>query len=694
MTQRVYVTSSEPSTGKSTIAVGLVQALSRRGQRVGVFRPLVRSADEIDVMLATLLRHATAEATYAECVGVDYREFHDHPADATESVIERAAALESRCDWLVILGSDYTGTEAPTELAENGRLAADLGAVTVLVVNGRSHDGEPRSPQEIGAAAQVGLAELLEVHAEVASVIVNRCDPDRVSEAAEQVRGLVGGRPTWAIAEDPNLTAPLLSNLLQSVGARLLRGDERALGRPVYGTIIAAMSLESILPRLAENCLVVVPGDRSEILLGVIAADASQNYPSIAGLLVTAGSPVSPEIEAVISGLASTLPLASCDHDTYSTATRLAATRSMLAADSPEKYAIAEQLFELHVDADALLAALSAPRELPTTPARFEHALAERARARRMRIVLPEGDDDRVLRAAAIAAERGIAEPIVLGDEALIRARARELELSLDSVRIMSPTDPDLIDRFSDEYARLRAHKGVTRKSAAQTMTDVSYFGTMMVHLGLADGMVSGALHTTAQTIRPAFEIIKTRPETSIVSSVFLMALADRVLVYGDCAIILEPTPEQLADIAISAAATAEKFGIPARVAMLSYSTSDSGVGERVDAVRRATALLRERAPGLPVVGPIQYDAAIDPTVASVKLPGSEVAGHATVFVFPDLDAGNTTYKAVQRSASALAIGPVLQGLKKPVNDLSRGALVRDIVNTIAITAIQAQDQP
>ncbi len=225
-------------------------------------------------------------------------------------------------------------------------------------------------------------------------------------------------------------------------------------------------------------------------------------------------------------------------------------------------------------------------------------------------------------------------------------------------------------------------------------MTDVSYFGTMMVHLGLADGMVSGALHTTAQTIRPAFEIIKTRPETSIVSSVFLMALADRVLVYGDCAIILEPTPEQLADIAISAAATAEKFGIAARVAMLSYSTSDSGVGERVDAVRRATALLRERAPGLPVVGPIQYDAAIDPTVASVKLPGSEVAGHATVFVFPDLDAGNTTYKAVQRSASALAIGPVLQGLKRPVNDLSRGALVRDIVNTIAITAIQAQDQP
>jgi phosphate acetyltransferase len=380
VTQRVYVTSSEPSTGKSTIAVGIVQALTRRGQRVGVFRPLVRSADEVDVMLATLLRHATAEASYAECVGVDYREFHDRPADATESVIERAAALESRCDWLVILGSDYTGTEAPTELAENGRLAADLGAVTVLVVNGRSHDGEPRSAEEIGTAAQVGLAELLEVHAEVASVIVSRCDPDRVSDAAEQVRELVGERPTWAIAEDPNLTAPLLWNLLQSVGARVLRGDERALGRPVYGTIIAAMSLESILPRLAENCLVVVPGDRSEILLGVIAADASQNYPSIAGLLVTAGSPVSPEIEAVISGLASTLPLASCDHDTYSTATRLAATRSMLAADSPEKYAIAEELFELHVDADASRRSPS-PENCPrlrrgsSTPSPNGHAL-------------------------------------------------------------------------------------------------------------------------------------------------------------------------------------------------------------------------------------------------------------------------------------------------------------------------------
>ena len=226
---------------------------------------------------------------------------------------------------------------------------------------------------------------------------------------------------------------------------------------------------------------------------------------------------------------------------------------------------------------------------------------------------------------------------------------------------------------------------------ARDTMTDVSYFGTMMVHRGLADGMVSGAVHTTAHTIRPSLEFVKTKPGISIVSSVFFMCLADRVMVYGDCAVVPDPTAEQLADIAISSAETASAFGIEPRVAMLSYSTGESGSGADVDRVREATRLVRMRRPDLKVEGPIQYDAAVDATVAKVKLPGSEVAGHATVFIFPDLNAGNNAYKAVQRAANAVAIGPVLQGLNKPVNDLSRGALVTDIVNTIAITAIQAQ---
>jgi phosphate acetyltransferase len=325
------------------------------------------------------------------------------------------------------------------------------------------------------------------------------------------------------------------------------------------------------------------------------------------------------------------------------------------------------------------------------TPLRFEHMLIERARSEVKHIVLPEGDDDRVLQAAGIVLQRGIAKLTILGEDATVRARAAQLGVDIDDAQVISTLDPELHERFTDVYAEARKHKGISRQAAADTVTDVSYFGTLMVHLGLADGMVSGAKHTTAHTIRPGFEIVKTSPGVSVVSSVFLMALADRVLVYGDCAVIPEPTVEQLADIAISSAATARRFDIEPRVAMLSYSTGESGTGAEVDRVRAATALVRERAPELPVAGPIQYDAAADPTVGESKMPGSDVAGRATVFIFPDLNTGNNTYKAVQRSAGAVAIGPVLQGLAKPINDLSRGALVRDIVNTIAITAIQAQ---
>jgi phosphate acetyltransferase len=321
----------------------------------------------------------------------------------------------------------------------------------------------------------------------------------------------------------------------------------------------------------------------------------------------------------------------------------------------------------------------------------FEAELLDRARADRKRIVLPEGEDDRILRAAAILLERDVADLTILGEEAAIRARAEELGLDLSGAQLLSLQDPELLDRFSEEYARLRAHKGMTVEEARPIMADCSYFGTMMVHLGLADGMVSGAAHTTAHTIRPSFEIIRTRPDTSIVSSVFLMLMADRVLVFGDCAVNPDPTAEQLADIAISSARTAAGFGVEPRVAMLSYSTGSSGAGADVDRVREATRIVRERAPELAVEGPIQYDAAVDPTVTMAKLPDSDVAGRATVLIFPDLNTGNNTYKAVQRSAGAVAVGPVLQGLNKPVNDLSRGALVHDIVNTVAITAVQAQ---
>ena len=340
-------------------------------------------------------------------------------------------------------------------------------------------------------------------------------------------------------------------------------------------------------------------------------------------------------------------------------------------------------------EAAATLRATAAPTAV--TPLAFQADLIERARAERKRIVLPEPDDDRVLQAAAQVLAAGIADITFVGDADYVAKRAGELGLDLSAAQVVSVNDPAYLERYAEEFARLRAKKGVTLEQAREKVTDVSYFGTMMVHMGDADGMVSGAAHTTAHTIVPSFQIIKTKPGTSIVSSVFLMLLEDRVLVYGDCAVNPEPNAAELADIAISSAATARQFGVEPRVAMLSFSTGTSGKGADVDKVREATELVRAKEPGLAVEGPIQYDAAIDPTVAAKKAPDSLVAGRANVFIFPDLSSGNIGYKAVQRSSGAIAIGPVLQGLNKPVNDLSRGALVEDIINTVAITAVQAQ---
>jgi phosphate acetyltransferase len=359
-------------------------------------------------------------------------------------------------------------------------------------------------------------------------------------------------------------------------------------------------------------------------------------------------------------------------------------------ATSQRKIDTALALVDKYVDIGDLLAQLAIPIPTVTTPQMFEYQLLDRARSHRKRIVLPEGNDDRILKAAGRLLQRGVADLTILGDEAEIRPRAAELGVDLDAATVLNPRTSELCDQFAEQYAQLRKRKGVTVEQARETIHDVSYFGTMLVHNDIVDGMVSGAVHTTAHTVRPAFEIIKTRPDVSTVSSIFLMCLADRVLAYGDCAIVPGPTSEQLADIAISSARTAAQFGIDPRVAMLSYSTGSSGIGTDVDKVRTATELVRKRAPDLLVEGPIQYDAAVEPSVAATKMPDSPVAGRATVLIFPDLNTGNNTYKAVQRSAGAVAIGPVLQGLNKPVNDLSRGALVSDIVNTVAITAIQA----
>ena len=711
MAQSIYITSAEGHSGKSTVALGVLEALSRATPRVGVFRPIARSTAERDYVLEMLLAHDGVDLDYDLCVGVTYDDVREDPDAALAKIVERYKAVESMCDAVVIVGSDYTDVGSPTELGYNARIAANLGAPVLLVLNGREAQGEqlgtspPRTPDEMGQLAALALAELTHGRAGLLAVVANRADTEHLVEIVTRIQSVVdaaegAGRASadrsvavWALPEDRLLVAPSVREVVRSVGGTLVKGDDELLTREVLGVVIAGMSMVNVLPRLFDGALVIIPADRTEVLLAAILADRSGTFPSLAGIILNGPFALPDEIDRLIDGLGVTLPIITADLDTYETAVSVMATRGRLAADSQRRYDTALGMFDTHVDTEGLVESLGLARSTVVTPLMFEYALMDRARSDRRRIVLPEGGDDRVLRAAATVLARGIADLTILGEEAEVRSRAQELGIDLSAATVLSPFDAVHVDIFAREYERLRAHKGVTYAQAADTVTDVSYFGTLMVHLGLADGMVSGAAHTTAHTIRPAFEIIKTKPGVSVVSSVFLMALADRVLVYGDCAVIPDPTAPQLADIAISSAATASQFGIEPRIAMLSYSTGESGSGADVEKVREATALVRERAPELLVEGPIQYDAAADAAVAKAKMPDSTVAGRATVFVFPDLNTGNNTYKAVQRSAGAVAIGPVLQGLNKPINDLSRGALVDDIVNTIAITAIQAQGE-
>ncbi|MCU1577891.1 MAG: phosphate acetyltransferase [Rhodoglobus sp.] len=691
MAKSIYITSAEGHSGKSSIALGVLDTLLRGIERVGVFRPVARSTHERDYVLELLLSRDGMNLDYDECVGVSYEEVHDDPDAALSRIVDRFKSVEAKCDAVVIVGSDYTDVATPTELAYNARIAANLGAPVLLALTGREPDEtRARTADELRQVAELSIPELLGAHASLFSIIVNRADPGKLTEIAKAVAD-AAHVPVWAIPEDPYLIAPTMDAILQAVDGTLLKGDKALLGREALGVVIAAMSMENVLLRLIEGGVVIIPGDRSEVLLAALTAHASATFPSLSGIVLNGGFDLSPTMDHLIAGLDETLPIVTTGLGTYQTAQRIAQARGRLSATSQRKVDTALALFEKHVDAAVLSEALGAGNSTVVTPLMFEYALLSRARADKKHIVLPEGNDDRILQAAGTLLARGVVDLTILGDENDVRARAAGLGVDIAAAKVLSPTDADLHEKFAQEYAKLRAHKGMTVERARDIVTDVSYFGTMMVHFGLADGMVSGAMHTTAHTITPALQFIKTVDGVNVVSSVFFMALADRVLVYGDCAIVPDPTSDQLADIAISSAGTALQFGIEPSVAMLSYSTGESGSGADVDKVRVATALVHERRPDLEVDGPIQYDAAADVAVGEAKMPGSNVAGHATVFIFPDLNTGNNTYKAVQRSAGAVAIGPVLQGLRKPVNDLSRGALVRDIVNTVAITAIQAQ---
>ncbi|WP_442934548.1 phosphate acetyltransferase [Micromonospora sp. CPCC 205739] len=683
MARSVYLTSVGSGGGKSTIALGLAELLSRQVERIGAFRPLVADTGA-DPILALLIDRYRVELPQQELTGATYAEANALVADGRREelisrIVERYRDVERRCPAVVVVGSDFAdgGDGAgPRELAFNARLATDFGSVVVPVI-----DGFGQEPESIAAAARGAYHDLEDLGATVLAVIANRV-PGPMTLPELPV-------PAYAIPEVPTVSAPTVAEVAAALGATLLAGDDAALDRDVLDYVVGAAHVPTLLDHLTEGALVITPGDRADLLVAASAAHVAGQV-SVAGLVLTLGEQPDPRAMRLVEGLNTGLAVLSVRSDSYDTVAASSRIEGRPSPANPRKVEAALGAFEGNVDTVDLARRLRVSRSERVTPLMFEYDLIDRARAARRRVVLPEGTEERILRAAEVLLRRGVADLTLLGRPDEIARRTRELGIDVTGADVVDPVTSDWRDEFAVEYARLRGHRGVTVELAHDVVAQPNYFGTMMVATGHADGMVSGATHTTAATIRPAFEIIRTVPGLSVASSVFFMLLADRVLVYGDCAVNRDPDAAQLADIAISSADTTARFGIEPRVAMLSYSTGDSGAGADVEKVAAATKLVRERRPELLVEGPIQYDAAIDPQVAATKLPQSEVAGRATVFIFPDLNTGNNTYKAVQRSAGAVAVGPVMQGLRRPVNDLSRGATVADIVNTVAITAIQA----
>ena len=682
MARSVYLTGVGSGGGKSTVALGLAELLSRQVERIGAFRPLV-AGDGTDPILALLTERYRMDLPVDELYGATYAEASALVADGRREelisrIVTRYREVERRCPAIVVVGSDFAygdGT-GPRELAFNARLATEFGSVVVPVV-----DGFGQTPDTIAAALRGAYHDLVDLGATVIAALANRV-PEPMTLPELPV-------PAYAIPEVPTVSAPTVAEVAAALHGTVLTGDETALDRDVLDYVVGAAHVPTLLDHLTDGALVITPGDRADLLVAAGAAHVAGQV-SLAGLVLTLGEQPDPRAMRLVERMNTGLPVLSVPSDSYDTVSASSRIEGRPSTANPRKVEAALGAFERCVDTDDLARRLRVSRSARVTPLMFENDLIDRARAQRRRLVLPEGADERILRATEVLLRRSVAEITLLGRPDEIARRTRELGVDLGDAQVVDPVTSPWRDEFAQAYAQLRAHRGVTVELAHDIVAQPNYFGTMMVQTGHADGMVSGATHTTAATIRPAFEIIRTVPGVSVASSVFFMLLADRVLVYGDCAVNPDPDADQLADIAISSADTAARFGIEPRVAMLSYSTGSSGAGADVEKVAAATKLVRERRPDLLVEGPIQYDAAIDPQVAATKLPDSPVAGRATVFIFPDLNTGNNTYKAVQRSAGAVAVGPVMQGLRRPVNDLSRGATVPDIVNTVAITAIQA----
>ncbi|MDK9705576.1 MAG: phosphate acetyltransferase [Desulforhopalus sp.] len=698
MSKNLFIAGTGPRSGKSAVTLGLMELLTRNVKKVLFFRPLIdadHSAGERDNTINLIKSQFHLGTKYEEMYAYTMTEANQliamgKNAELHEGILNKYNALAEQADFVLCEGLEMGGAASSFDFDMNVEISNNLGCPVLLVAGAKM-----KGVDELIRSIKVYHESLDDRGCDLLATIINRVHPESVEKVKarlveEQIpaKGLV-----YVIPNNDSLGNPSVGEVARLLNAEILYGEQN-LTRHVRSFMIAAMQLRNLLGRIEYGALVITPGDRSDVILACLAALQSNTMPRISGIMLTGGLVPEAPVQMVIEGFPDTVPIIAVNENTFQAAIRVDTMHAFITPDNTRKITQALAVFEKHVNMDELSDRIIKTKTTIVTPKMFESRLLQRAKIHKQHIVLPEGETDRILQAAEILLRREVVDITLLGSECKIEDRIRNLGLHLDKATIIDPKTSRWYEDYVETYYQLRKDKGVTRDSAVDIMADMNFFGTMMIYKGHADGMVSGAKHTTADTIRPAFQFIKTKPECSIVSSVMLMCLNDRVLAYGDCAVNPDPTAEQLAEIAISSAKTAALFGIEPLVAMLSYSSGNSGKGEQVEKVRKATEIARNKAetlyPGLEIEGPIQYDAAVDMEVARTKMPESKVAGRATVFIFPDLNTGNNTYKAVQRSAGAVVVGPILQGLKKPVNDLSRGCLIPDIVNTVAITAVQA----
>ncbi|MBO1884309.1 phosphate acetyltransferase [Capnocytophaga sp. Marseille-Q4570] len=690
MNKSVYIIPVNAHSGKSVVSLGVLQMIMRNTSKVGYFKPIIESKSEKDMLIETVLEHFKLNMSYEETYAYTRKEVialknQGNIGEVYDTIIKKYKALEEKFDFVLVDSPGIVGdSNFDTDFNASVAQSLNIPVLVVLKDNFASED-------ELLNQVQVQLNSILEKDVQVLSVFINKAK--NATEATQSKLEQKFKDITFTvIPRKEELSRPTIREVAKALNAEFLyKGDN--IDVITKRTLIGAMQLPNYFANLTEDTLAVIPSDRTDLITGSLVANYS-NYSNIKGIVLYGNFELDKSIHKILEGIQKNIPIMIAKSNTFETANLIGAINPRIYPENTEKIKLLLQLFDETVDAEKLNKSISSFKSETITPRMFQYNMVQKARQGQKHIVLPEGTDDRILTAASQLAEDELVYLTILGDPEAIKTRATNilgLKWNEKRISIVNPANSPKYEAYAEKLYELRKSKGLELSQAKDLMLDASYFGTMMVFVGDADGMVSGAVNTTAHTIRPSLQFVKTKPGVSTVSSVFFMLLHDRVLVYGDCAVVPNPTAEQLADIAISSADSAIAFGIEPKVALLSYSSGNSGSGADVDKVREATALVKQRRPELLVEGPIQYDAAVDPKVGKQKMPNSPVAGQANVLIFPDLNTGNNTYKAVQRETGGLAIGPMLQGLKKPVNDLSRGALIPDIYNTVLITAIQSE---